>query len=448
VAEYVYKKNGDMASRTITGTAKTDFTYAGNLMDTASGGESFDLDYDENGNMQTGVSATLVYNWDNRLRYGEYGNTSIDIKYDPLGNRIWKQSKDGPTITRKYIVDIVGNLPVILLELDCDDNIKKTYIYANSQIVAQHNGDHTANIYFYLHDRLGSVRQIIDTSGLVKNTYTYEPFGKLFATETAENVTNSFKFTGQYFDDEIDEYYLRARQYDPHIGRFTTRDPVFGQFEDPLSLHAYLYCINEPVNRLDPDGKFAASIGLSVSGNFTLSNIPAGKFVEGALPKGLGGIAEMIKYYHLLLPYYTTLAEHIGYGGTAGAAFVFAKNKEEKGLTRGWSWGTMEYLAGGYSLSTSASAALTVDFGFSWQAQHVTKLGGYFVEAGGSITSPVPGWLGINTGSLTVSRGVNDQGGFNEIYLWTGSLGWGTSTTRIGGEAHAFVGKTWVQPWD
>jgi len=30
----------------------------------------------------------------------------------------------------------------------------------------------------YLHDRLGNVRQIIDTSGNVKNMYTYEPFGK------------------------------------------------------------------------------------------------------------------------------------------------------------------------------------------------------------------------------------------------------------------------------
>jgi len=37
IAEYIYHDNGDMASRTITGTAKTDFTYTGNLMHTASG---------------------------------------------------------------------------------------------------------------------------------------------------------------------------------------------------------------------------------------------------------------------------------------------------------------------------------------------------------------------------------------------------------------------------
>jgi len=105
-----------------------------------------------------------------------------------------------------------------------------------------------------LHDRLGSVRQVIDTTGNVKNCYTYQPFGELFATETTENVPNPFKFTGQYYDSEIAEYYLRARQYDPHIYRFTSRDPLPGKFEEPLTLHKYLYCGNDPLNRIDPLG--------------------------------------------------------------------------------------------------------------------------------------------------------------------------------------------------
>ena len=108
-----------------------------------------------------------------------------------------------------------------------------------------------------LHDRLGSVRQIIDTSGNVKNRYTYRPFGESYDDEgeVEETITNPFKFTGQYFDSEIDEYYLRARQYDPHIGRFTSRDSVFGKFKEPMTLHVYLYCLNDPVNRTDPRGE-------------------------------------------------------------------------------------------------------------------------------------------------------------------------------------------------
>ena len=45
------------------------------------------------------------------------------------------------------------------MEFDtADSSIMKTYIYGNSQIIAGHDGDHTAAKYFYLHDRLGSVR--------------------------------------------------------------------------------------------------------------------------------------------------------------------------------------------------------------------------------------------------------------------------------------------------
>jgi len=212
-------------------------------------------------NFQYSGTTQLIYNWDGKLRSGRYNSNSLNIKYDPSGNRIYKESTNGSTTTkRKYIVDIVGDLPVILLELDPDNNnsIKKTYIYGNSQIIAQHNGKYDQPKYFYLHDRLGSVRQVINTSGTVKNRYTYKPFGELFEAagedETEEYVSSPFKFNGQYYDSEIKEYYLRARQLDPHIYRFTSRDPVQSKFEAPMTLHKYLYCENEPLNRIDPWG--------------------------------------------------------------------------------------------------------------------------------------------------------------------------------------------------
>jgi RHS repeat-associated protein len=103
-----------------------------------------------------------------------------------------------------------------------------------------------------LYDRLGSVRQLINTSGNVIRLYTYNPFGETL--ETDGSFANPFKFSGQFFDDEIGQYHLRARQYDPYISRFTSRDPVTGKFEEPLSLHKYLYCTNDPINFVDPQG--------------------------------------------------------------------------------------------------------------------------------------------------------------------------------------------------
>jgi RHS repeat-associated protein len=82
----------------------------------------------------------------------------------------------------------------------------------------------------------------------------------MFPTECAENIGNPFKFSGQFFDDEIGQYYLRARQYDPNIGRFTSRDPVDGKFEEPLTLHKYLYCTNNPINKIDPTGLWSPDI--------------------------------------------------------------------------------------------------------------------------------------------------------------------------------------------
>jgi len=151
-----------------------------------------------------------------------------------------------------------------LLELDSANGmeVKKTYIYANSQILAQHNGDYTAPIYFYLHDRLGSAREIINKNGQVVNHYTFGPFGQTIesSSDGSPATGDGFMFTGQYFDSEIGQYYLRARQYDPQLMRFTARDPLAGKFNEPLSLHVYLYCQNEPVNRIDPTGLWGPKV--------------------------------------------------------------------------------------------------------------------------------------------------------------------------------------------
>jgi hypothetical protein len=76
-----------------------------------------------------------------------------------------KSTASGSAAERKYVVDITGELPVILMEVEpAGGNIMKTYIYGNSEVLAQHAGATSANRYFYLHDRLGSVRLVISNS--------------------------------------------------------------------------------------------------------------------------------------------------------------------------------------------------------------------------------------------------------------------------------------------
>jgi hypothetical protein len=58
------------------------------------------------------------------------------MKYDPLGNRVYKKSTaSGSATERKYIVDITGELPVILMDLNLtDSSLKKKYIYADRHL--------------------------------------------------------------------------------------------------------------------------------------------------------------------------------------------------------------------------------------------------------------------------------------------------------------------------
>ena len=90
----------------------------------------------------------------------------------------------------------MGNLPTIPLEIQpSTGSLTKTYIYTDTQILAQHNGDSSAAKYFYLHDRLGSVRLVIADDGSVAKYYTYEPFGEVIDEDGT--FINDFQFTGR-----------------------------------------------------------------------------------------------------------------------------------------------------------------------------------------------------------------------------------------------------------
>jgi RHS repeat-associated protein len=73
-------------------------------------------------------------------------------------------------------------------------------------------------------------------------------FGTLTPPRTA------ILYSGERFDSDLQLYYQLARYYNPTIGRFGVQDQVDGTPQDPLSLHKYAYCQNNPVNGRDPSG--------------------------------------------------------------------------------------------------------------------------------------------------------------------------------------------------
>ncbi len=62
--------------------------------------------------------------------------------------------------------------------------------------------------------------------------------------------------------------YLRARYYNPQIGRFTSLDIEEGEISNPLDMNRYVYCRNNPIKYVDPMGMFVIStsvlVGISI----------------------------------------------------------------------------------------------------------------------------------------------------------------------------------------
>ncbi|MFJ6699347.1 RHS repeat-associated core domain-containing protein [Streptomyces sp. NPDC091272] len=139
--------------------------------------------------------------------------------------------------------------------------------------------------YYYLTDALGSVLALADETGAKVNEYRYSPRG-VDGTFT-EKVPQPYRFAGGY-QDPTGLYHLKARYYDPRIGRFTSPDPS-GQEKNP-----YLYAEGDPVNRIDPNGtlSFGGIVdGLTKSVSVSNDIATVGKMWNAGLDGDWGKVA-------------------------------------------------------------------------------------------------------------------------------------------------------------
>ena len=102
--------------------------------------------------------------------------------------------------------------------------------------------------YHYYHlDEQNSTAYITGGSGEIENRYEYDAFGVL--QNSREELPNRILYTGQQYDQTSGQYYLRARYYNPVVGRFLQEDVYRGD-----GLNLYAYCKNNPVVYYDPSG--------------------------------------------------------------------------------------------------------------------------------------------------------------------------------------------------
>jgi RHS repeat-associated protein len=119
--------------------------------------------------------------------------------------------------------------------------------------------------YYYIKNAQGDVLRVVDETGATMADYTYDAWGSFTFTPGANAGANAgiiekynpVTYRGYYYDTDLEMYYLKSRYYNPRWGRFLSADKsdvlLFNQ-GNIIQHNMYAYCLNNPVNLIDPTG--------------------------------------------------------------------------------------------------------------------------------------------------------------------------------------------------
>lgn len=229
--------------------------------------ETTNYAYDPNGNTLMTVKE-LVTPVDGQqektyiLEAGKSANTNITINHYNLLNQLIKTDTNGTRAeytynsqgirTSKTVNDETTSFILDGGNVVAEQKDNNTIIYARGiNLISRIQLDKEE--YYLFNDHGDVVHQVNDAGSIIK-AYDYDAFGIEVNVDKADD--NPFRYCGEYYDGETGTYYLRARYYNPFIGRFITEDSYKGQADDPLSLNLYTYCQGDPVNYIDPSGHY------------------------------------------------------------------------------------------------------------------------------------------------------------------------------------------------
>ncbi|MCT4618890.1 MAG: hypothetical protein N4A62_05825 [Marinisporobacter sp.] len=266
--------------------------------------------YDLRGNRKTASGTSYVFNFENmnyqhnvkgQLTQITKDNSNIEFKYNSEGLRYKKQT---PSKVTQYHYDLGGK---VIAESDENGNILCNYVWGAGHVLMKIDAM-TGSKYCYLYNGHGDVVQIVDQNGNVVNSYEYDVWGNI--KNQKETIENPFKYAGEIYDKETGLYYLRARYYDPTIGRFISEDSYEGQVTNPLSLNLYTYCYNNPLMHVDPSGHEPRTMKIGDKYYFVPTDramelmedgagyVPFGGFVVWGVEKAGGKLLKFEKFEH------------------------------------------------------------------------------------------------------------------------------------------------------
>ena len=248
-----------------TGSTTTTYTYdtEGNrLSQITNGTQTWNLAYDNSGNLTADGTNTYTWNPANQLSQVKYGTTTETYTYDALGRRITKNG---------YGIHYYGKSTEVAYVTNTTNAFSKSFTYngqglPQTMTMASAVGNLT---YTYVYDGLGNLVGLIDDNASISGSanpnfgkevviYTYDAWGNVLSTTDNSGynagAVNPFRYKGYWYDAGTGLYYLNARYYNPKWGRFISEDPVGIKPGDAASYNAYEYAGNSPLLHSDPSG--------------------------------------------------------------------------------------------------------------------------------------------------------------------------------------------------
>ncbi len=203
--------------------------------------------YDVFGMLRTTTQAgvTTTYDWDGMGRLIAIRPAPVSaatpeqrfIYRDALEPVAWTRFDGASTDTGWFVYGTQPHVPdLMVLDRGSDGSLEATYRY--------------------LTDERGSVRRLVDVvTGAVVQSIEYDAWG--VATFGGGETAQPFGFTGAIWLGAPALWHMGARDYDPSIGRWTALDPI--GFAGGVNLYAY--CAGDPVDRIDPAGRWEWGVG-------------------------------------------------------------------------------------------------------------------------------------------------------------------------------------------
>lgn len=225
---------------------------------------TFNYSYDDEGNLTKKIRIadgdTWTYEYDNRnqLVHAEErvtdGGTLIqteDFEYDVFGNRVAETVTTGTATTTQFAFDLGTGLSTgnIWADLDGSSSLTTRRIFGDSINEPLARITSTA-VAWYLPDRQGSIRDLVDVSGAPQDHAEYDAFGNI-VSESNASFGDRYKYVGMQWEQAVSLYYVNARNYDPFTHFFLSQDPLrFGGGYSQL----YVYVGNNATNATDLTG--------------------------------------------------------------------------------------------------------------------------------------------------------------------------------------------------